>query len=96
MFGRELCSLENKGLAICWTNDLDLQIINYSSYHISTSNMDSSNSVPWTFTGFYSDPELKNRLKTWKLLQHLLVSQGDKILVSSDFNEITTPSEKLG
>lgn len=45
------------GLAILWDEEVDLEIINLSSFHIHTKINNTGNPQFWHLTGFYDNPE---------------------------------------
>lgn len=51
-------SIENKGkLALLWQDDINLEIQNYSNYHITSRIRDTNSSNDWSLIGFYGQPE---------------------------------------
>lgn len=56
------------GLVLLWTDEVDLEIINFSSFHIHSMIKNSSNSQCWHLTAFYGNPETSKRNESWQLL----------------------------
>lgn len=52
------------GLALLWTNEVDLSISSYSSRHIDAM-VKSNDGLIWRFTGVYGDPVTSNRHLFW-------------------------------
>lgn len=83
------------GLALFWSNDLDLHIHTFSPYHIDVvvnPRVDNA----WRFTGFYGASKTVNREDSWSLLSHLSTQIDLSWVCIGDFNEITRLEEKLG
>ncbi|GLT77765.1 hypothetical protein SLA2020_493240 [Shorea laevis] len=84
------------GLALLWKYAPEVQIQNFSRWHISAVITSGTNSIPWKFTGFYGDPDRAGRDASWSLLTHLNTYGPSPWLCVGDFNEIIDQSEKIG
>ena len=83
------------GLALFWSNDLDLHIRTFSSHHIDAV-VNPRIDDAWQFTGFYRAPKIANREDSWSLLRHLSTQLDLPWVCLGDFNEITNLEEKSG
>ncbi|XP_075499426.1 uncharacterized protein LOC142537821 [Primulina tabacum] len=91
------CQCRSGGLIILWKTPLDVTVHSYSSRHIDC--MVNHFEKCWRFTGFYGNPEARNRHLSWELLRRLSGLQEFICvpwLVGGDFNEICFDREKLG
>lgn len=61
------------GLAICRSNEMNVHLLSCSSNHIAISVESGLTPSPWTFIGFYGEPKLENRWRSWVLLDQLLL-----------------------
>ncbi|XP_059451054.1 uncharacterized protein LOC132181841 [Corylus avellana] len=84
------------GLALFWSEEINVEIQNFSQYHINGVIRDQPNHVPWKFTGFYGHPEMGKRHESWCLLKILARFSPLPWVCIGDFNEILFPSEKWG
>jgi hypothetical protein len=90
------CIGKRGGLALFWTEEVNVEIQNYSQHHINGVICTQPNSIPWKFTGFYGQPDVARRRETWSLLKILAQFNPLPWVCVGDFNEILTPSEKWG
>lgn len=60
-----------RGLEILWDQANDLEVINYSSFHIHTKIINLANAQCWFLIGFYGNPETSKRQNSWKLLSKI-------------------------
>ncbi|XP_042964610.1 uncharacterized protein LOC122298825 [Carya illinoinensis] len=84
------------GLAMMWKNSLEVQLINFTRWHISVMVTDKRHNAPWMLTGFYGHPVTSQRKISWNLLGALKPSCGTPWLCIGDFNEILCQKEKVG
>lgn len=84
------------GLAFMWLRNNEVEIISYSSRHISAKISLEGSGYWWEFTGFYGHPDRNLRAKSWQLLSHLSFDLPQDWLCAGDFNEIADWSEKVG
>jgi exonuclease III len=87
------CIGRSGGLAMIWNDELNLEIQNYSQYHI---NAVVQTSTVWKITGFYGHPKADKRHLSWNLLKILAQFVPKPWLCLGDFNEILAPWEKQG
>ena len=83
------------GLALFWSNDLDLHIHTFSPHHIDAV-VNPRVDDAWRFMGFYRAPKIANREDSWSLLRHLSTQLDLPWVCLGDFNEITSLEEKSG
>ena len=83
------------GLALLWTDELDLHIRTFSPHHIDAV-VNPRVDDAWRFTGFYGAPEVVNREDSWAVLRHLASQFDMPWICLGDFNEITRLGEKSG
>ncbi|XP_042988623.1 uncharacterized protein LOC122316153 [Carya illinoinensis] len=84
------------GLALMWNNKVEVDIFNYSRWHISAHVKPGPDKPMWLFTGFYGHPETAKRNRSWELLKNLNPGTSMAWLCCGDFNEILDQSEKAG
>lgn len=59
------------GLTILWFEGIELEIVNFSNYHMHSKTMEDSIWVEWFLTGFYGIPETSKRVESWDLLKKI-------------------------
>lgn len=64
--------------------------------HIAALIDDHSFACEWEFVGFYGDPVMNNRHRSWCLLNQVMTTASEAALVMGDFNDIISSSEKRG
>lgn len=84
------------GLSLGWKGNSLIGLKTYSSYHIDVEVHDNECEVHWRFTGFYGNPDERQKNKSWELMQQLGHDQMLPWLVIGDFNEIINYFEKKG
>ncbi|KAG2725715.1 hypothetical protein I3760_01G079200 [Carya illinoinensis] len=57
------------GLVLLWRYENVVEVINYSSWHISVMVKGEKKGRDWQFTGFYGHPETRKRELSWELLR---------------------------
>lgn len=60
-----------EGLALCWTRDVNLHIKSYSFNHISALIDLNHSAFISSFVGFYGEPIMEERWRSWKLLDQI-------------------------
>ena len=83
------------GLALLWTDDVDIQVQSYSLSHIDAQVVQ-EDGVRWRVTGFYGNPETALRHRSWALLRRLQTMSVRPWLLLGDFNKIVALDEKHG
>ncbi|XP_065637920.1 uncharacterized protein LOC136071032 [Quercus suber] len=84
------------GLALLWSNDVNLEIKSFSRHHIDVVIVESGNGFSWRFIGLYGHPETHLREESWKLLSFLCNQFNLPWFCCGDFNEILSMNEKSG
>jgi hypothetical protein len=84
------------GLALFWKDEVQLEIQNYTRWHINVVVKLQDGRSSWKFTGFYGHPNSAKRKESWELLNHLKLYYPQAWLFAGDFNEITHQYEKYG
>jgi hypothetical protein len=84
------------GLALMWSDEVRVDIKNFSRRHISAEVQMETNGNTWYLTGFYGQPDVGKRHEAWSLLRHLRLLSLNAWLCVGDFNEIMEESEKFG
>ena len=84
------------GLALLWSSDMNLEIENYSNFHIDAIITEPENGFSWRYTGFYGYPETHLREESWKLISFLNSQYCLSWFCCGDFNEILSMNEKAG
>ena len=58
------------GLGIFWNNNVSVQILPYSRYHIDVI-ISEGNSDPWRLTAVYGEAQVVDTYKTWDMLKSI-------------------------
>jgi exonuclease III len=61
------------GLAIFWNNEIKLEVLSYSQYHIDAI-VFSPSVEPWRVTCVYGEAQVRERHKTWDMLKFIKAS----------------------
>lgn len=85
-----------EGLTLLWDENSELEIANYSSYHIHIKVMQQGSNLCWYLTGFYGNPDTCKRQDSGKLLTKIGQYVEAPWCVLGDFNEIICQDEKCG
>lgn len=62
------------GLALLWKHESQVQLIDYSQWHIMVQVEDDLHEGLWTLTRFYSESVTNKQMGAWKLLENLKLS----------------------
>lgn len=84
------------GLALLWSEEVILDIQNYSCRHINAKITSSVDRMERKFMGFYGHPKAHKRHEAWNLLRHLKLMMPTPWICVEDFNEILDLSKKYG
>jgi hypothetical protein len=84
------------GLALFWSEHLDITIKSYSLNHIHGQCVDVETNEKWDLTGFYGHPEEQNKRKTWQLVRQIFSEVGRLWICFGDFNDVLSAEEKQG
>jgi hypothetical protein len=83
------------GLGIFWNNEIKIDVLPYSQYHIDAvvtpSDMD-----PWRLTCVYGEAKANDRHKAWDMLKFIKASSPLPWLCIRDFNEVLHREEHMG
>ncbi|CAM8948104.1 unnamed protein product [Rhodiola kirilowii] len=81
------------GLAVLWSEEVDLCIRSYSDWHVDMEVRDNQ----WSrITLFYGDPKVSGRKHSWTLLRRLCTMSNLPWMVIGDFNEVVCDDEVKG
>jgi hypothetical protein len=83
------------GLGIFWNNEIKIELLPYSQYHIDAV-VTTSDSVPWRLTCVYGEAQGNERHKTWDMLKFIKASNPLPWLCIGDFNEVLLREEHMG
>ena len=83
------------GVAMFWKEGCNLSLDTYSPNHIDVI-INKGKDDEWRFTGFYGEPDTRNRDESWEKLRRLKNKFTLPWLCAGDFNEILKADEKLG
>lgn len=83
------------GLWIFWKNNINLQILPYSQYHIDAI-VQEGDLEPWRLTCVYGEARTSERHKTWDVLKFIKSSSPLPSVCIGDFNEVLDGSEHEG
>ena len=85
------------GLALLWTQDIDVQVESYDKLHIDAEVREpSTQGATWRFTGFYGESRRELRHRSWELMKFLRTRNTLPWLCAGDFNEILDATEQFG
>ena len=85
-----------RGLALLWMNEVRLEVKSFSVQHIDANIKDCNGANVWRFTGYYGNPEVSQRCRSWDLLRQLKNQSSLPWFCAGDFNEIVADNEKIG
>jgi len=83
------------GLGIFWNNEIKLDLLPYSQYHIDCIITKGSND-PWRLTCVYGEAQTNERHKMWNMLKFIKSSSHLPWVCVGDFNEVLHQSEHVG
>jgi ribonuclease HI len=83
------------GIGVFWNNEIKLNCLGYSKYHIDFS-VDDLGSVPWRLTCVYGEAQVSERYKTWDTLKGMASNSPLPWLCIGDFNEVLRQDEHIG
>ena len=75
------------GLGIFWNNNIKMEFLLYSQYHIDTI-VTEAGCDPWRLTCIYGEAQTSERFKTWDMLKHIKSSTALPWVCIGDFNEV--------
>lgn len=70
MFAVDLCRRKG-GIVLCWTHDISIFVKSYSMSHIVVVISDNYCGRNWESVGFYGDPVISTRHRSWRLLKQI-------------------------
>ena len=82
-------------MGIFWNNDIKIEILLYSQYHIDAI-VTEAGGDPWRLTCVYGEAQTSEHFKTWNLLKHIKSSNALLWMCIGDFNEVLHRSEHEG
>jgi hypothetical protein len=83
------------GLGIFWNNEMKIDILPHSQYHIDSIVSEHGGS-PWRLTCVYRKAQTNERFNTWDMLKHIRSSSALPWVCIGDFNEVLFRSEYEG
>ena len=83
------------GLGIFWNNEIKLDLLPYSQYHIDCIITEGSND-PWRLTCVYGEAHTNERHKTWNMLKFIKSSSHLPWVCVGHFNEVLHQLEHVG
>ena len=83
------------GLCIFWNEEIKLEILGYSEYHIDVS-VEEMVEVKTRVTFVYSEAQVNERYKTWNMLTRIVGAHNLPWVVMGDFNEVLHAHEHNG
>ncbi|KAL9678625.1 hypothetical protein QQ045_016473 [Rhodiola kirilowii] len=87
------CWGRSGGLALFWYDSVNVEIKNYSHWHIDAVVREKNE---FKLTLFYGDPVVSNRKDSWSLLRRLRSMSNLQWVILGDFNEILCANESQG
>lgn len=81
-------------LALLWSNSSEIEIVNYSQFHIHAKVQDLYAITDGFITGFYGNLDSRKRQFSCELVPCINSETWQPWCVIGDFNEINTPEEK--
>ncbi|KAG2627843.1 hypothetical protein PVAP13_3KG264155 [Panicum virgatum] len=85
----------SSGLGLFWNNEIKLEILPNSQYHIDAIVTEASGNK-WRLTSVYGEAQTSERFKTWNMLKFIKSSSALPWLCIGDFNEVQHRSEHVG
>ena len=76
------------GLSLLWMEEVKVEVMSFSKYHIDVWVGDRGDPYEWHFTGFYGEPKTNRRHHSWDLLRTLKSQSTLPWFCAGDFNEI--------
>ncbi|KAL5759510.1 hypothetical protein ACOSQ2_018348 [Xanthoceras sorbifolium] len=89
------CRGKSGGLLLLWRREWDVSVLSFSQGHIDA-RITMDDGVMWRFSGFYGNPNPRDRDSSWELLRRLRLVDQLPWVCGGDFNEILSLSEKQG
>lgn len=83
------------GLCMYWKRPLDLELRNFSKYHIDMT-VKEADKEPWRLTCWYGEANKSLRYKTWEMMRYLKADCDLPWLCIGDFNEVLRREEQFG
>ena len=74
-------------LGMYWNNEIKVEILPYSQYHIDSIITETDGSK-WRFTCVYGEAHTRERFKTWDMLKYIKASSDLPWVCMGDFNEV--------
>ncbi|KAL0350238.1 UNVERIFIED_CONTAM: hypothetical protein Sradi_4173000 [Sesamum radiatum] len=97
MFGIDVESKgKSGGLMLLWNKSVVVHIRSYSIDYIDAKVHRKGEVDMWRFTGFYGNPDVSKRKKSWMQLVRLSQDRNLSWLCLGDFNEVLARIEKSG
>lgn len=83
------------GLCLFWNDEIKVEIIDYSEYHIDTV-VEGLADNPFRATFVYGEAQVNERHKTWDMLQRIVINSNLSWVAMGDFNEVLLQSKHDG
>ncbi|XP_071678252.1 uncharacterized protein [Lolium perenne] len=83
------------GLALFWNNNISIEILPYSQYHIDAI-VKELGKEPWRLTTVYGEAQVAERFKTWDMLKFIRSLSPYPWVCLGDFNEVLHRHEHCG
>jgi exonuclease III len=83
------------GIVIYWNDNIDMEILPYSQYHIDAI-ITERGCDPWRLTCVYGEAQTHMRFKTWDMLKFIKSASHLPWMCIGDFNEVLHRSEHVG
>ena len=83
------------GLCIFWNDEIKVQVLGYSRYHIDAL-VDNMIDIQVIICFVYGEAQVPNRQNTWDTLKNISETQNRPWAVIGDFNEVMNLSEHVG
>lgn len=83
------------GIGLFWNNEIKVEILSYSQYHIDAIATESCGDQ-WRLTTVYEEAQTSKRCKTWDMLKFIKSSSALPWVCVGDFNEVLHRSEHVG
>jgi exonuclease III len=83
------------GLGIYWNNDISIDVLGYSQYHIDVS-VSRIGEIPCRHTSVYGEAQTSERDRTWNMMKDIASTSSLPWLCLGDFNEVLHADEHEG
>ncbi|KAL8155443.1 hypothetical protein AgCh_000728 [Apium graveolens] len=89
------CQGRSGGIFLLWKKEHSTHLLIFSKHHINVE-VNTADNQPWRLTGFYGEPDIAQRRKTWDLLRNSARDSNSPWCIIGDLNNIVSQADKHG